>query len=387
MFEKCGLKDITYRLYMWRRTIAVCSAIVILFAAGISFLGKSIAGTPQKTSQEDGNGANRHAEQNYAYYYVSLDPEQEQTVPDDRKSQEAYFASSYKQTMGLYPTVESICNDMLEKYSAEELSHGINTAQSGNYKYKADLADMIEAACQINVVGNSVIEIYVTTDNKEIGQELLRVCKEKLESMQKVIFGSKLNYIGEYYTAEDVKEEPAEQEDYLKGAVWLLIAWIAAVLIFATVSAIFFPTINYDSDFELYGVNSFGGVSARNAPAFALRLQQDFMSKGGKNIGLLTTRKDTPQFRRQCRCLTEQLEKLGIAVRYGADGMQTAGSVPCVTILSRPNENGEAFKMMMQCDILHGLEVAGRSRHNEFDALVHFVSGMPIQMKSAILIR
>ena len=389
MFEKCGLRDVFVRIGKLKWLILIL--VIIGAAAGSLMYAKDLSAYQAEMKKaETGDGNEMYLGR--AFYYINA------TVKgaDSYAKMQSAAADTLKKTMSLNSTSYEIYKEMLKDHTEEELRSLLDEefyADRAVSKYK-----LYGRSYGVRTTANkTVIELRVCAETREMCSELLNICRVKLKEMDKTMthialkFENKFirkgyadqKYFSDIYVPKTDANgnviEPAEEEDSEEtvpsapgmGSIALgAVIGLLAGIIIAIAAAVFVPTINRDSDFEGYGVPSFGTVRKNGAAVFARILAKKAKEKGAGSISLVTTVKENKKMRAFFEELSREAEGIG----------------PDLTFIIQPAKIAESSDACESAEMIVALEKKGISRHQRFDEMKHYLELLEKGLDGAVLL-
>lgn len=374
MFEKCGLRDIFVRIGRLKWLILVF--VIIGAAVGSLMYIKDVSAYNADVKDKD---YKHRMYAGYAYYYVSP----EVTGGDTTKQKLDAIIPAYIKTFLLRSTSYDIYKALREKYDKEELGELLNA------EMYADISLNKYMLCNRNygiraVADNTMLEIKVCAETREVCVELLRICREKLNSIAKTRNDSTIKIQGKYtryqtvgknFFSAQTEGENSESETEAPGPgpgsiiAFMMIGLLAGIVI-AIALAVFVPTINRDSDFEAYGIQGLGNVNNNRAAALAGIVLRKAKKTGTKNILLVSTIKKDKKISALVDKMKTEIEACGGTVSY----------------VNWPEELATAGADEQDDGLIIAIEKKGVSKHHIFDEMKHYYEVMEKTIDGAALI-
>lgn len=256
MFEKCGLRDIFYRI--WKCKWWVLGVTVFFFLMGIILsAGNRDADDPLSlTAEANGRWAAS------ASYLVASDPSAADNKNGDGiESADLSLAHTYAEILHADFSAEKIMDRLLQKYTMDELVSGLfwdvtaDTVSPFAFR-NTYFADVLEPA--------PIVNFYVYAKDETLARDFIEECTAVFESIADVVPGSSVKKIDGVVAYEylDAAVPGSEKETGLNKIAFLMpVFGFVMSLLIVFFLAIFRPTINRKSDFSFYDVPVIGELS------------------------------------------------------------------------------------------------------------------------------
>lgn len=395
MFEKCGLRDVFVRI--WKMKFIILVFVIIGAAVGSLMYVRKMSAYRE---MQEAEAAYDHVMYcGHAYYYINV------TVggSDTYAKMQSVVADSYKKIFALPSTSHEIFTALAKNHAEEELG-GLLDAERYAEKQVSRYKLYGKSYGLRTIANKAVLEIRVCAETKEMCKELLLACRVKLKDIDATMTDNKLKFENKYIRKDVVdekffkgiyvtKENTAadtsstgeataviEDDDADTSAetsapgigsiiLWALIGLLAGIIV-AIAAAIFVPTINRDSDFEGYGVVSFGTFGKDGAAMLARILKKKADERGVSGVTLVTTLKNNKKTEAFSGTLTTEAEAAGLHL----------------TFVNQPATIAESSDACGSEDMFVALEKKGISRHQKFDEMKHYLKLMGKELDGAVLL-
>lgn len=254
MFEKCGLRDVFYAIWKFKYFIVGVTAVFLL--AGLMMSG----------GEDDSAVTVSPAEGKWiasACYLVSAseDADLGGSAVDQVQDKDISMAYTFSNILNADYSAEMIYNRLLEKYTKKEIIDGFNLGVSEDTLTFFD----VHNAYAVSVLeSSSIVNFYVTAENKEMAQALLDECRVEFEKIPSVVDHSSIQYLNGVTSIkyENTGEDLSAESDSSHTVLIFVIIGVFLSLLIVVAIAVFRPTINRKSDFSFYDVPVIGELSA-----------------------------------------------------------------------------------------------------------------------------
>lgn len=340
MFEKCGLKDIFYRIFVLKW--CAIAMVVILTIAGIgAYVGySSIKGGSASTSTSS-----------QLTYYVQARIGDQQTTNYDPNTAAGASRSNFINTTEAMMKSKAVGKDiydmLLEVFTEEEIRTNIGSIGLDWQNYYKNFYTLdTEKGSAI------IIDINASTD---AGIEAAtKVVKVEMEKIAKTIDTCNLSLYSESYVTSTGGSNSGVSLSKKLIAEIIIIAVVLTLIIMAAIS-IFCPTVNRGSDIDEYGVTFLGIVSNKNIEVSARIIEKMMEDKGIKKLAIASSLKKNNY--------AETIKKINDDL---GDGLE-------VVYAKNPAESGDAFDLCFSADAVLLLERRGFSKHKDFAEMLNLL--------------
>ncbi len=255
MFEKCGLRDVFYRIWMYK--FWILGVITIFFLLGFFLFPTNNEDEPMSHLVD----ANGHWAASASYLVSSESGLSDEAGENETDSTDLKLAHTYAEILHADFSAEKLLTQLRQKYSMDELinnlSWDVTEETVSPFAFRNTyFADVLEPA--------PIVNIYVYSKDEALARDFLAECIAVFESTVDVVPNSsisKLDGVVAYEYLED-SAPVSESNVGLKNSLVLLpILGCVVSLLVVCALAIFRPTINRKGDFSLYDIFVIGEVS------------------------------------------------------------------------------------------------------------------------------
>lgn len=260
MFEKCGLRDILYRLYRYKWGIFLVTLVFLLGGIGLYiFGGQADDGTPVQNNEGTAVWVAS------ASYLVKLDDTHTVgNAAENATQEEMYMAQTCLGILTSDYSVKQVYETLLETYTPQELIDGLNldvTPQTLSYfSLSAVMKSRVLSA-------TSIVNFYVEIADKDLAQAYLQACRTIFETTPGIVGNCSVQYIGGVLDQKNSASETNKASDTTRIVIIPIMGMVGLMLglLFVLVLAVFSPTLNRKSDFAMYNLPVLGEVSGKVA--------------------------------------------------------------------------------------------------------------------------
>lgn len=356
MFEKCGLKDIFYRIYALKWYVLAAIAIIIV----VGFVGlwgySKVNGGASASSSSSQLTYYVNAEINVENYGV-FDPVNAATNANN------YFIKTFTAQMKSKTICNEIYDDLCAVYSKNEIVKNIGQTGIEWEKY-------YEAFYTISPETGNTIIIDINAATEEGITVATQIIKNKVEELAASIGVCKIELRSENYLPKS--ESVADTFTITKKLVAeILIIAIVLVLIVVLGIAIFSPTINRGTDIDEYGVAFLGIISSKKVAIMARIIAKAMEEKGIKKLAVASSLKKN-NFAEIIAQVGDEFKKIG------KNDFE-------ITFVGDPTISGEAFDTCASSDAVLLIEKRGASKHKHFADLLNLFDNFETKILGGIL--
>lgn len=371
MFEKCGLRDILYRI--WKNKVWICLVMVLALALG------AVAGMHHTTEQK------KELWNVSASYLVELNqpvaPTQGETETAERTmafSALAILTSDY--------TRSQVYHELTEKFSKEEIIHALSL----DVTPEELSAFALENTLYYQVIGkSSIVNFYIRSENNEFAREYIQAYCRAFEQIPQKLENCKLKLIGS--VDEQIQGASLEDQNGVNMALPVVgaILGLMVSLLVITAIAVFVPTVNRREDIAAYRVPVLGelqegGKSGRySVQVVAQHILSQCQKQNCTHVAVLTSGAKDGFVAAVCQKITEQAQQNDIQLYLDTQNVKGDAAVE-LTAVGNPNQDVRALRSCMQSDGVILIERYGVTRHKALEGMLEDLADQNIPVLGAI---
>lgn len=374
MFEKCGFNDIMFRVWRYKKWIALATAVAMLMG-----VAAYITGVNGKVSENDTEELHWVISSSYLVELQDTAQTGASEASKDGSSDAVSMANAVKAILMSDYTRERVYHQMREKYTAEQIIDALQLTVEDSLLTSFSL----EKSLSCNVLENtSIVNFFVTTDNREFARDYIDAYRLAIEEIPQNLENCKVKYLGgvEDQTKTVVTQLVVDASNAGIIAVATILGMMLALLAVFFI-AVFYPTVNRGGDMEMYQIPVLGEVNTRKAVCgkqswgvLAQILLRRCEEHGWHRISVTSSQMDSGAMHLICRELEDAAKTMGIALGVSEQKDQQCGNALTLVLTNDVNHDPNAFQSCMSSDAVLLLEQYGVTKHRQLEDLVQLLT-------------
>lgn len=368
MFEKCGFNDIMFRVWRYKKWIALATVVAMLIG-----VAAYITGVNRKVSENDTEEL--HWVVSASYLVETLDT----AKADDAETSKDDMANAVKAILMSDYTRERVYHQIQEKYTAEQIIEALQLT----VEEPLLTSFALEKSLSCNVIENtSIVNFFVTTDNREFARDYIDAYRSAIEEIPQSLEGCKVKYLGgvEDQTKTVVTQLVVDVSNVGIIVVSVILGMMLALLVVFFI-AVFYPTINRGADMEMYQIPVLGEVNTRKAThgkqswsVLAQILLRRCEENGWNRISVTSSQMNHKEMQLICLKLEEAAETVGISLGISEQQDQQCDNALTLVLAHDVHHDPNAFQNCVSSDAVLLLEQYGVTKHKQMEELVQLLT-------------